>query len=176
MLCVERERQRRTCRGGSRRRAGQVTRAKDSFSSPPSSPRQPHPASCRGSLNHLPIHPSWHSPAQNLFLGRSLRQAGGSEAVSGVLSLGCVRTQATLPRWRPQRQHSWAVASSPRPGQPCQREGEVQRERELCQQSHRWGLPIPSVAPTASQLIGATRWRRWPSKPTGRAPRGCRCS
>lgn len=56
------------------------------------------------------------------------------------------------------------------------REGEVQRERELCQQSHRWGLPIPSVAPTASQLIGATRWRRWPSSPTGRAPRGCRCS
>ena len=34
------------------------------------------------------------------------------------LSLGCA---ATLTRWRPQRQHSWAVASSPRPGQPCQK-------------------------------------------------------
>ena len=35
------------------------------------------------------------------------------------------------------------------------REGEVQRERELCQQSHRWGLPIPSVAPHRQP----TNWR-----------------
>ena len=52
---------RRTCRS-TRERAGQVTRAKDR-------PRQPHPASRRGSINHLPSYPSWHAPTLSLCQG-----------------------------------------------------------------------------------------------------------
>lgn len=95
-------------------RAGQVTRAKDS---PPSSPHQPHPASRRGSSNHLPLAPAGLLlPQVSSSVGLLSRQEAEKQCLGFVPWV----KQATLARWRPQRQHSWAVASSPRPGQPCQ--------------------------------------------------------
>ena len=67
---------RRTCRS-TRERAGQVTRAKDR-------PRQPHPASRRGSINHLPSYPSWHAPTLSLCQGGHLQPAAATKTMFGV--------------------------------------------------------------------------------------------